>query len=91
MAVCPSRFEGFGLTPIEAVASGVPVVASDIPPHREFVGRAARFAPPDDPAALAGAIAEALDARPADPGLVADLTISAAAHRFLGSLEHLLG
>lgn len=91
VAVCPSRFEGFGLTPIEAVASGVPVVASDIPPHREFVGRAARFASPDDPAALAGAIAEALDARPADPGLVSDLTISAAANRFVGSINHLLG
>jgi len=91
VAVCPSRFEGFGLTPIEAVASGVPVVASDIPPHREFVGRAARFAPPDDPAALARAIDEALDAPPADPSLVADYTIPAAAARFLGSLRHLLG
>jgi glycosyltransferase involved in cell wall biosynthesis len=91
VAVCPSRFEGFGLTPIEAVASGVPVVASDIPPHRELVGRAARVAPPDDPAALARAIAEALDAPPADPSLVADLTIPAAAARFFGSLQNLLG
>jgi glycosyltransferase involved in cell wall biosynthesis len=91
VAVCPSRFEGFGLTPIEAVASGVPVVASDIPPHREFVGRAARFAPPDEPAAMARAITEALEASPADPALVADLTLPAAAARFFASLQHLLG
>jgi glycosyltransferase involved in cell wall biosynthesis len=90
VAVCPSAFEGFGLTPIEAVASGVPVVASDIPPHREFVGRAARLAPPHDPAALARAITEALDADPADPALVADLTIEAAAARFFASLQPLL-
>jgi glycosyltransferase involved in cell wall biosynthesis len=90
VAVCPSRFEGFGLTPIEAVASGVPVVASDIPAHREFVGRAARFAPPDDPAALARAIAEALDAPPADPSVVVDLTLPATAARFFASLQDLL-
>jgi glycosyltransferase involved in cell wall biosynthesis len=90
VAVCPSVFEGFGLTPIEAVACGVPVVASDIPPHREFVGQAARLAPPHDPAALADAITEALDADPADPALVADLTIEAAAARFFASLQPLL-
>lgn len=90
VAVCPSRFEGFGLTPIEAVASGVPVVASDIPPHREFVGSAARLFPPDDPAALAEAIAAALDASPADPTLVGDLTIPRAARRFLAGLRPLL-
>jgi glycosyltransferase involved in cell wall biosynthesis len=90
VAVCPSRFEGFGLTPIEAVASGVPVVASDIPPHLEFVGRAARFASPDDPAGLAVAIAAAIGAPPADPALVADLTIPAAAARFAESLQPLL-
>ena len=39
VAVCPSRFEGFGLTPIEAVASGIPVVASDIPPAPRVRGR----------------------------------------------------
>jgi len=90
VAVCPSRFEGFGLTPIEAVASGVPVVASDIPPHREFVGRAARLVPPDDPAALAAAITEALRTPPPDPALVEELAIPAAAARFLVSLQRFL-
>ena len=91
VAVCPSRFEGFGLTPLEAIASGVPVVASDIPPHREFVGRAARLVPADDPGALAGAIRAALDAPAADPALIGDLTIPAAADRFASSLRAILG
>jgi glycosyltransferase involved in cell wall biosynthesis len=91
VAVCPSRFEGFGLTPIEGVASGVPVVASDIPPHREYVGRAARLVSLEDSAAMAGRIVEALDASPADPSLIADLTIPAAAARFFASLQPLLG
>lgn len=89
VAVCPSLFEGFGLTPIEAVGSGVPVVASDIPPHREFVGSAARLFPPDDSAALAEAITAALDAPAASPALVEALTISAAARRFLACLSPL--
>jgi glycosyltransferase involved in cell wall biosynthesis len=90
VAVCPSAFEGFGLTPIETVAAGVPVVASDIPPHREHVGRAARLVPLDDDAALARAIDAALRAPAADPALVGDLTIEAAAGRFLSSLQDLL-
>jgi glycosyltransferase involved in cell wall biosynthesis len=91
VAVCPSRFEGFGLTPIEAVASGVPVVASDIPPHREFVGSAARLVPLDDVPTLTAAIAAALEGPPADPSLVADLTIPAAAARFRSALGPFLG
>jgi len=90
VAVCPSRFEGFGLTPIEAVASGVAVVASDIPPHREFVGRAARLVPLDDAAALTAAIGAALDGPPADPALVSDLTIPAAGARFADLLRPFL-
>lgn len=90
VAVCPSAFEGFGLTPIEAVAAGVPVVASDIPPHREHVGRAARLVPLGDDAALVAAIGAALDAPAADPALVRDLTIEAAAERFLTLLQRVL-
>jgi glycosyltransferase involved in cell wall biosynthesis len=86
VVVCPSRFEGFGLTPIEGVACGAPVAASDIPPHREFVGTAARFFALEDDASLVSAIETALDSGPADPEAVRALTIPAAGERFLSSL-----
>jgi glycosyltransferase involved in cell wall biosynthesis len=73
------------------VASAVPVVASDIPPHREFVGGAAILVPPDDPALMAAAIRNALDGPPPDPSSVANLTIPSAAARFFASLQPLLG
>jgi glycosyltransferase involved in cell wall biosynthesis len=90
VVVCPSRFEGFGLTPVEGIASGTPVVASDIPPHREFVAKAARFFPLDDDEALARAIAAALDDTAPDASVVNELTIPAAAERFLTLLRPLL-
>lgn len=54
--VQPSRAEGFGLPVAEAMASGTPVVCSDIPPLREVAGEAARYVPAGDPAALHDAI-----------------------------------
>ena len=48
VAICPSRYEGFGLTLLEAMASGCPVLATDIPAHREIGGQAVRLVPPDD-------------------------------------------
>lgn len=36
LAVMPSRFEGFGLPPLEAMTHGVPVLVSDIPVFREI-------------------------------------------------------
>lgn len=43
----PSLAEGFGYPPLEALACGARVWASDIPPHREVLGDAARFFAPD--------------------------------------------
>lgn len=54
--VHPSRAEGFGLTPLEAMASGVPALVSDVGAVREVVGEAAVLLPPDDTDAWAGAI-----------------------------------
>ena len=46
--VFPSRNEGFGLDPLEAMACGVPVVATDATSVPEVLGDAAVFAAPDD-------------------------------------------
>lgn len=44
----PSMMETFGIAPLEALAVGLPVIASDIPALRESLGDAARLVPPDD-------------------------------------------
>lgn len=53
----PSLAEGFGLPIIEALHLGAPVVASDIPAHREVAGDRAILLDPNDDAAWRAAIA----------------------------------
>ena len=55
--VSPSRYEGFGLPLVEAMAAGRPVLASDIRVFREVAGDAAVFLPVDDAAAWKRALA----------------------------------
>jgi glycosyltransferase involved in cell wall biosynthesis len=52
-----SRYEGFGLPPLEAMQCGVPVVASNTSSMPEVVGDAGLLVDPDDEDAIAGAIA----------------------------------
>jgi glycosyltransferase involved in cell wall biosynthesis len=54
--VCPSVYEGFGMTILEGFAAGVPVVASAIPPHMEVAGDAAVWFKPGNPGDLAAVL-----------------------------------
>ncbi len=67
--VFPSLYEGFGLPPLEAMASGTPVVTSNVSSLPEVVGDAAILINPYDPESLADGIRRVLT----DDALRADL------------------
>ena len=65
----PSRYEGFGLPPLEAMAAGTPVVATDAGALAEVTGGAAELVAPGD----ADDLAAALDRVLRDEALADDL------------------
>jgi glycosyltransferase involved in cell wall biosynthesis len=71
-------YEPFGMVPLEAMACGVPVIASAVGGHLDTVldGRTGALVPPRDPAALAQRLRELL----ADPARLAALGSAAATH-----------
>lgn len=56
-----SASEGFGLTPVEAIACGTPVVCSSMAAYKEVLRDHAVFVPPERPAALARALEDLLE------------------------------
>jgi glycosyltransferase involved in cell wall biosynthesis len=56
LVIMPSRYETFGIVAVEAMAAGVPLIASNLPELREVAGDGAWLVPPADPAVLSAAI-----------------------------------
>lgn len=55
-----SEYEGFGLTPLEALSAGVPIVVLDTPVAREVYGSAALYVERPEPALIDAALARLL-------------------------------
>jgi glycosyltransferase involved in cell wall biosynthesis len=60
LLVSATRYEGFGIPLVEAMARGVPVACSDLPVLREVAGDAACWLDPDEPATVAAALRRVL-------------------------------
>ncbi len=59
--LCPTSRASFGVTLLEAMACGTPMVVSDIPAFREVAGEQASFVPPAEPEAWAETVVSLLE------------------------------
>ena len=76
--VAPQRWEGFGLTPLEAMACGVPAIATRVGAFEELVapGKTGLLVAPGDTDAMIAAVAQALEA----PERLTEWSLAARAH-----------
>ena len=81
--VAPQRWEGFGLTPLEAMACGVPVVATRVGAFEDLVaeGKTGALIPPEDVPAMAQAVRGYLE-NPAETMLQGEAARAHAVARF---------
>lgn len=66
--IYPSTFEGFGMPVLEAMAAGIPVACSDIPPLREVAGDTVLYFDPLNEDAIAAAIDRIMTDKPQKAG-----------------------
>lgn len=93
-----SEYEGFGLTPLEALSAQIPIVVLDTPVAREVYGEAATYVPRDDVRAAAAAMVRLLrDPSAASetlrhaPAVLAKYSWDRAAERTLEHIERIAG
>lgn len=72
----PSKYEGFGIPPIEAMRCGCPVLASNAASLPEVCGNAAAYAPPDDVEAFAQKLLWILE----NPSVQKDMSVVGRCH-----------
>lgn len=96
LLVYPSRYEGFGMPLVEALAAGTPVACSELPVFREVAGDAAVYFDPTAPGAIAETVEKLLaedterERLAADgPARAARYTWPAAADRLLSAVRRL--
>lgn len=82
--IFPSRYEGFGLPPLEAMACGTPVVGSNTSSIPEIVGDGGLLLPPDDVEGMARALVRLAT----DDGLYIDMSSRALAQAAKFTWEH---
>ena len=85
--VFPSRYEGFGLPPVEAMSCGTPALVSDLPAVRESTWGLAQYLPVGEAGTWAAAIRDVLDDKIVAPPAVPAWTRADMAGQFLAGLE----